>query len=93
VVGQVSQNLYQAMTRSTPKDEQAEALSQALFEKFGEIVRSEIKETHAVDDSEQWSIALLEEVKINYVKQLSVEDVDRLLEENYRLYNLTQTRS
>ncbi len=93
VVSQVSQNLYQVISGLSTQDEVGDALRQTLFSKLGMTMRQEVRATQSVDELEQWAIALLEEVKINYVKQLSVEDIDQLMEENYRLYNLTQTRS
>jgi hypothetical protein len=92
VVQQVSQNLYQVLTGAL-QDEQGSALTQQLLDKVGDTVRAEIQQDQMVDELEQWTVALLEEVKINYVKQLSVEDVDRLIEENYKLYDITQVRS
>ena len=32
----------------------------------------------------------LEEFKLNYVKRLAAADVDRLIEERYQIYNVTQ---
>jgi hypothetical protein len=46
-----------------------------------------------LDEVETLVVALLDEVKINYVKQLEAEDVEQLMAENYRLYNLTQQKS
>lgn len=91
VVGQVSQNLYQVAT-GVIEDEQGSALTQDLLTKIGETLRHQVQQDNTVDDLEQWTVALLEEIKINYVKQLSFEDIDRLREENYKLYDLTQAR-
>ena len=91
VVNQTSQTLYQAMTGAL-EDEKGSALTQNLIAKIGEALRTEVQQNKTVDELEQWTVALLEEIKINYVKQLSVEDVDRLREGNYKLYNMTQVR-
>ena len=91
VVSQTSQTLYQAMTGAL-EDEKGTELTQNLIAKIGEALRTEIQQDKTVDELEQWTVALLEEIKINYVKQLSVEDVDRLIEGNYKLYNMTQVR-
>ncbi|MGD1930576.1 MAG: hypothetical protein ACFB12_16860 [Leptolyngbyaceae cyanobacterium] len=91
VVNQTSQTLYQAMTGAL-EDEKGSALTQNLITKIGEALRTEVQQNKTVDELEQWTVALLEEIKINYVKQLSVEDVDRLREGNYKLYNMTQVR-
>ena len=91
VVSQTSQTLYQAMTGAL-EDEKGTELTQNLIAKIGEALRTEVQQNKTVDELEQWTVALLEEIKINYVKQLSVEDVDRLREGNYKLYNMTQAR-
>jgi hypothetical protein len=63
------------------------------MERFGEEARSQIQMDKTLDEVETLVVALLDEVKINYVKQLEAEDVDQLMAENYRLYNLTQQKS
>jgi hypothetical protein len=92
VVSQVSRNLYGVLTGAI-EDEKGTELTQDLIVKVGETLRDEVQQNKTVAELEQWTVALLEEIKINYVKQLSIEDVDRLREDNYKLYDLTQTRS
>ena len=91
VVGQVSKNLYQ-MATGVVEDEQGAELSRNLLTKIGETLRNEVQQDNTIDELEQWTVALMEEIKINYVQQLSFQDVDRLREENYKLYDLTQAR-
>ncbi|MGF1521300.1 MAG: hypothetical protein ACFBSF_03145 [Leptolyngbyaceae cyanobacterium] len=91
VVGLLSQNLYQSMTGAL-EDEEGAVLTQQLIDKLGDTVRSEIQQNRTVEELQTWTVALLEEVKINYVKQLSVEDVESLMEDNYHIYNITQER-
>jgi hypothetical protein len=91
VVSQVSKNLYQAATGAL-EDQKGTELTQNLIAKIGETLRYEVQQNRTVEELEQWTVALLEEIKINYVKQLSVEDIDRLRENNYKLYNITQVR-
>lgn len=91
VVSSVSRNLYEALTGAV-EDEKGGAIAQQLFDKIGTTVRAEIQQDQTLEDLQTWTVALLEEFKINYVKQLSVEDVERLMEENYRIYNITQER-
>ena len=91
VVSLFSQNLYQALN-GTLDDQEGGALVQQLIDKIGDTVRSEIQQDRTLEDLQTWTVALLEEVKINYVKQLSVEDVEQLMEENYQIYNITQGR-
>lgn len=91
LVANLSQNIYQALIGAM-EDEKGAQLTQQLVDKFGQEIRSELQQAQTLEDLQVWTIALLEEVKINYVKQLSVEDVERLMEENYRIYNITQER-
>ncbi|MEM9001992.1 MAG: hypothetical protein AAGE59_00560 [Cyanobacteria bacterium P01_F01_bin.86] len=91
VVSLFSQNLYQVLTGAL-EDEEGGVLTQQLIDKIADTVRTEIQENRTLEDLQTWTIALLEEIKINYVRQLSVEDVERLMEENYRIYNITQGR-
>ncbi len=91
VVSQVSQNTYKALTGAL-EDERGAKLTQNLITKIGETLRYEVQQDKTVEELENWTVALLEEIKINYVKQLSVEDIDRLREDNYKLYDITQAR-
>lgn len=91
VISLVSQNLYKTLIGAL-EDEQGSALTQDLIAKVADTVRSEVQKDRTVEDLQNWTVALLEEVKLNYVKQLSTEDIDRLMEENYRIYNITQAR-
>ncbi|MDB9529853.1 hypothetical protein PN498_27950 [Oscillatoria sp. CS-180] len=91
IVSQTSENLYSVLTGSL-EDEKAAELTQQLIEKMGEQLRVEIQQNQTVDNLENWTVALLEEIKINYVKRLSIADADRLREENYKLYDITQVR-
>ncbi|NER78104.1 MAG: hypothetical protein F6K42_00715 [Leptolyngbya sp. SIO1D8] len=91
VVGLISQNLYKAMT-GVLEDQEGADLTQQLMDKFGDTVRSEIRQEQTLEELQAWTVALLEEIKINYVKQISVEDVENLMERNYQIYNITQER-
>lgn len=91
VVSLVSQNIYQALTGAL-EDKEAAALTQNLIGKIGATVRSEIQRDKTIDELQLWTVALLEEFKINYVQQISAEDIDSLMVENYRIYNMTQER-
>ena len=91
MVSQVSQNLYQLATGAV-EDEKGTELTRNLIAKIGATLRDEVQQNQTIDELEQWTVALLEEIKINYVKQLSIEDIDQLREDNYKLYDLTQAR-
>lgn len=91
LVSVISQNLYQTLIGAL-EDKEGSALVEQLTGKVGDTVRTEIQQDKTIEELQTWTVALLEEVKINYVRQLSVEDVERLMEENYRIYNITQAR-
>jgi hypothetical protein len=92
MVAEVSQNLYQALQKSLASSPENPAM-QALLTKFAATLRTEIQQDGTLEELETMSLALLEEVKINYVKRLSQEDYDMLQEQRFRLYDVTQERS
>lgn len=92
IAGQVTANIYQAL-RNTAKDEAGSKLLQALIGKLTDTLRTEMKQTEgAVEELESMTVALLEEVKLNYVKRLASEDLAELAEQRYRLYDVTQQK-
>ncbi|MBF2035122.1 MAG: hypothetical protein IGR92_06470 [Leptolyngbyaceae cyanobacterium T60_A2020_046] len=91
VVEQVSQNVYGALTGAL-EDEKGAELMQQLVERLGTAVREEVQKDATIEELQALLVALLEEVKVNYVRRLAAEDVERLMEENYRIYNITQER-
>ncbi|MEO1068661.1 MAG: hypothetical protein AAFW95_06000 [Cyanobacteria bacterium J06638_6] len=92
LVAEVSQNLYQALQKSLASSHENPAM-QALFTKFAATLRSEIQQDNTLEELEAMTLALLEEVKINYVKRLSQEDYDMLQERRFHLYDVTQKRA
>jgi hypothetical protein len=91
LVSQVSEVLYSTLT-GTLSDEKGNALTQSLIERFSESLRTELQTGKTLEELQTLIIELLDEVKINYVKQLDVEDVEQLMAENYRIYNITQQK-
>lgn len=91
VIAQTSQNLYRTLT-SAMEDEQGAELTQALVERLGSQFRTELQQEGTLEEMQNLLIVLLDEIKINYVKQVATEDVERLMEESYRIYNITQER-
>ena len=92
LVAEVSQNLYQALQKSLTSSHENPAM-QALLAKFVATLRSEIQQDNTLVELEAMTLALLEEIKINYVKRLSQEDYDMLLEQRFRLYDVSQERA
>jgi hypothetical protein len=91
MVAEVSQSLCQALQKSLASSHDNPAM-QALLAKFADTLRSEIQQDNTLAELEAMTLALLEEIKINYVKRLSQEDYDMLLEQRFRLYDVTQER-
>ena len=89
VVAQLSTNAYGAVKGSLENPEGGK-LTQALIQKFTDTFKLQLQETENLEELETLLVDFLEEVKLNYVKRLASEDVDRLIEERYQLYNVTQ---
>lgn len=89
VVARLSANLY-GVVKGSLEDQSGGELTQALVEKLSETFRIQLKENENVEELETLVIDFLEEIKLNYVKRLAAADVDRLIEERYQLYNVTQ---
>lgn len=92
VVSQLSANLYEAL-KGALADEKGAALMQKMVVKLGDTLRSEVQQDNTVEELQSLSVALLEEIKINYVKQIAAEDWEVLEEKRYRLYDVTQKSS
>lgn len=90
VVEQVTENLFQALQR-TSKDDRGTELLGNLLTKLTTALRTEVKQTEgAVEELQAMTVDLLEEVKLNYVRRLAAEDYEALAEQRYRLYDATQ---
>jgi hypothetical protein len=91
IVAQTSAAFYQGLQHAL-KNPQENPELQALVNKLTLTLRQEIQQDAAVDEIEAMAIALLEEVKINYVRRLSQQDYEILQEKRYRLYDVTQQK-
>jgi hypothetical protein len=92
LVSQASATLYSSLT-GTLNDQKGAELTQSLVNQFSESFRAELQTGKTLEELQALIIDLLDEVKINYVKQLDAEDVEQLMEENYRIYNITQQKN
>ena len=52
-----------------------------LVDKFRQTMATELKATQSVEQIEYLLVALLEEIKVNYVQHLSQEDIEEILEQ------------
>jgi hypothetical protein len=89
VVAQISTNAY-GLIKGGVENQEGVALTQALVKKFTDIFKQQLQEAENITELETLLVDFLEEVKLNYVKRLASEDVDRLIEERYKIYNVTQ---
>ena len=90
IVAQLSTNAY-ALVKGGLENKEGVALTQALVTKFTDTFRQQLQEAENLTELETLLVDFLEEIKLNYVKRLASEDVDRLIEERYQIYNVTQT--
>lgn len=89
LAAQLSTNLYSGIQQAL-QDEKGAQLMQQLISKLGDSLRSEVQTDNTVQEVESLTVALLEEIKLNYVRQIAAEDWDVLEEQRYRLYNVSQ---
>jgi hypothetical protein len=92
MVAEVSQSLCQTLQKSLVSSHDNPAM-QALLTKFAMTLRGEFQQDGTLEELEAMTLALLEEIKINYVRRLSQEDYDMLQEQRFRLYDVTQERA
>lgn len=92
ITADLSANAY-SLLRGSLDNQEGGALTQALMKKFTDTFKAQIQENENLGEMESLLVDFLEEVKLNYVKRLASEDVDRLIEERYQLYNVTQGES
>ncbi|MGD1874973.1 MAG: hypothetical protein ACFB02_18195 [Mastigocoleus sp.] len=77
-------NVYSAMVNAVQDPVSAE-LSGRLVKKFSDTLTVEMQQKQIMSEIQILLIDFLEEVKINYVQQLSQEDLEEVLEEAKRL--------
>jgi hypothetical protein len=85
----VSEQAHKALV-ATLKDAKGEELVRRLIENLGQTLRSEIQQEQTLDQLELLITDLLDEIKINYVKQVAAEDVAKLREQSHHFYRITQ---
>ncbi|MBW4576789.1 MAG: hypothetical protein KME08_16060 [Aphanothece sp. CMT-3BRIN-NPC111] len=87
LVNEVSQSAYQALT-DTLEDPVGAELSQHLVQHFSEALGSEVLRQQTLQKIQSLLIDLLEEIKINYVKRLSEEDLEEVLEQTRQIRHI-----
>ncbi len=91
MANQISQNAYRAVTTAL-EDEVGSALMQKLVSNFNQTFRNEAQQHEALTEIQALTIALLDEVKVNYVERINEADNDSLRSMTQRLYQIPQNK-
>ena len=91
LVNHITTNLYQFLV-SGCKDPVSTELSSKLMESFTKVLGSEMQKKNILSEVQNLFIDFLEEVKINYVQQLSEEEIEEILERTSHLKTQTSVR-
>ncbi len=83
---QIATNLYHALVSATEDPVSAE-LSRELVKRFSETLTDEIQKKQVLAEIQSLLIDFLEEIKINYVQQLSEEDIEQILQQTRHLHS------
>ncbi len=81
LVQQIYQVFYATLKGAITEDKVFEELLEKLTTNFSQSINSEIKAKQSIQKMEYLLVALLEEVKVNYVENLSEEDIEQILEQ------------
>lgn len=89
ITSDIMDNIY-ATLKDALEDPVGAELAQKLTSKLIETFQSELRQEESVEELEYLLTMILEEIKINYVKKLSDDDVEALMDKTYKLYETTQ---
>ncbi|MDJ0599858.1 MAG: hypothetical protein QNJ37_13560 [Crocosphaera sp.] len=92
LVSQLYQGLSVGLQGLLIEDPEFDRLLEKLIEKFSQSLGSELQAEHSIDQIESLLNDLLEEIKINYVQNLSQENIENILEQTRALRQQTQTQ-
>lgn len=81
LVQQIYQVFYDTLKGVIVEDKVFEELLEKLTANFSQSISSEIKAKQSIQKMESLLVALLEEVKVNYVESLSEEEIEQILEQ------------
>ncbi|MGB3637453.1 MAG: hypothetical protein WBA39_07740 [Rivularia sp. (in: cyanobacteria)] len=83
---QIATNIYHAVVSAT-EDPVSAKLSGELVKRFSQSLTSEIQKKQVLSEIQSLLIDFLEEIKINYVQQLSEEDIEQILQQTRNLHS------
>ncbi|MEA5472130.1 hypothetical protein [Spirulina sp. 06S082] len=92
-IAQTYNILYAQIKQLIEEDPEFDKLLEKLVETFTKSMRTEIKGKQSIERLEYLLVALIEEVKINYVQRLSEEDMEALMDQTRALRQVTQVSS
>ncbi|WP_026732824.1 hypothetical protein [Fischerella sp. PCC 9605] len=81
---QLTTNLYNALVNSV-EDPVSAKLATQLVQRFSQALAGEMQKKHVLLELQSLLVDFFEEVKINYVKRLSQEDFEKILEQTRHL--------
>lgn len=87
LVSEVTSGMYEAIVTALEDKKGAELISK-LVKSFGQNLTTELQQQRSLQELQSLIIDLLEEVKVNYVRQLSEDDVESILEETGQIRKL-----
>ncbi|WP_225895198.1 hypothetical protein [Leptolyngbya sp. NIES-2104] len=87
LVAEVTSGMYDAIVLALNDKVGAELISK-LVKNFGQNLVTELQQQRSLQEIQSLAIDLLEEVKVNYVRRLSQEDVEGILEETRQIRKL-----
>jgi hypothetical protein len=85
----LSQAIYGNLVGTLEDPVRAE-LSAQLGKNFQTALRDEFQKTHNLQQLQDWLVDLLEEIKLNYVKQIAEGDIEAAVERTERLHRMSQ---
>jgi hypothetical protein len=90
LVADVTSGVYDAIVLALEDKKGAELISQ-LVKSFGQNLATELQDQQSLQELQSLATDLLEEIKINYVRRLSEEDVEDILEETRQIRQISKS--
>ncbi|MBE9014253.1 hypothetical protein IQ250_29110 [Pseudanabaenaceae cyanobacterium LEGE 13415] len=87
LVTEVTSGFYDAIVLAL-NDKAGAELASKLVKSFGQNLATELQQQRSLQKIQGLAIDLLEEIKVNYVKRLSEEDVEGIIEETRQIRKL-----
>lgn len=89
LVTDLSQTGYQAIKTSL-EDEVGTDLTKQLISRLGSVFRAEIQQNGTIEEIQMLAAALVNEIKVNYIRRVESEDWESLKIRKKQLYGITE---